>query len=1005
MAIPASRIVQITPRVVQAAGSDLALNGCFLTASRLVPLGRMRGFPDADAVGEAFGFASDEYKAASVYFAGYEGAFKRPRVIWFGSRAGTTVTARLQGSTFEDESAALTAIKDTATAEHPGRLIVSVNGMGMDLKGLVLTGQPSLEEIAGYIQGLLSEKLHGTQCVYADGAFTIIAPPTPSGSRIAVATQTPLSTAMGLSAVAGAKAVQEELVPGGAAGAVLKGAKVTASMEDFHKEKAGRLSMKIDGAEINITGVDLSQKGHAYLYGGIMPFANLAELRKVDDGSVSMTINGEPVTVGGVNLTGKAVLFGGAFANAEAEAAALTTLQGITAGAFSMEINGAPVELTGVNLSAQASLLTVAGAIHDAIVAQVPNATFVYDAEARRFVVRAPKPESGESTIALPVDGENLAPVLGLTAAAGATVTPDGESAEATLSGGVLAAPDEALATLKGINSGSLSLKVNGTPVWLTGVDLSESETLAAVATTLQAGLAAVVTGTTCIYDATEKQFIITAPAPESGSSTITLADGVLLATALGITAAAGARANDSERIETDFYGVARTMNAKLNEVVPGATFSFDSYDERFVVSAPIPATGESSILMPDNGTAEDLATLLRLTSAADATATQAQFVVQSFSDVAAIVGAKIAVYKPGAVCTYSSLTKSFWVYSPSTGAASTITLADLPGSEANASVLPVIMGLCAEVDGTPGTAGATAEQGTDAMTVAENFASLKGSSENWALFTTVYRATDEETLALASWAAKQGVEYLYIAWSTNDALRDPDESASIAAKLKDANADATALVYGDLSYAAFILGIPASIDWNRSQAVVTAAFKHQGGLGPYVDNASDAEALLSKRCNFYGTYASRNDQFVWLYDGSMYGDYRFMDAFWNTIWLSSAIQTACMQGFKQTPRVPYNEDGFSLIRSWIQDPINRGLKNGCIDAGLNLSEAQKAQFLRETALDDQALSVLENDGYFLMVRDAGPQIRPNRDSPEVVLYYSYAGSCHRLDIPATMFV
>ena len=883
MAIPASRIVQITPRVVQAAGSDLALNGCFLTASRLVPLGRMRGFPDADAVGEAFGFASDEYKAASVYFAGYEGAFKRPRVVWFGSRAGTTVTARLQGSDFENESAALTAIKETATAANPGRLLVSVNGMGIDLKGLDFTGQPSLGEIAGYIQGLLSEKLHGTQCVYEDGAFTIIAPPTPSGSRIAVATQTPLSTAMGLSAVAGAKAVQEKLVPGGAAGAVLKGAKVTASLEDFHKETAGRLSMAIDGAEINIVDVDLSKKGHAYLYGGIMPFANLAELQKVDDGSVSMTINGEPVTVGGVNLTGKAVLFGGAFADAEAEAAALEALQGITAGAFSMEINGAPVELTGVDLSTQASLLTVAGVIHAAVSAQVPNATFVYDAEAKRFVVRAPQPESGESTITLP---------------------------EATT-----------------------------------------------------------------------------------------------LSTALGITAAAGARANDSERIETDFYGVARTMNAKLAEVVPGATFTFDSYDERFVVSAPIPATGESSILMPDNGTAEDLATLLRLTSAADATATQAQFVVQSFSDVAAIVGAKIAVYKPGAVCTYSSLTKSFWVYSPSTGAASTITLADLPGSEANASVLPVIMGLCAEVDGTPGTAGATAEQGTDAMTVAENFASLKGSSENWALFTTVYQATDEESLALAAWAAAQGVEYLYIAWSTDDALKDQDESASIAVKLQDADADATALVFGDLSYAAFILGIPASIDWNRSQAVVTAAFKHQGGLGPVIDNAADAEALLSKRCNFYGTYASRNDAFVWLYDGSMYGDYRFMDAFWNTIWLSSAIQTACMQGFKQTPRVPYNEDGFSLIRSWIQDPINRGIKNGCIDAGLNLAEAQKAQFLRETNLDDQALSVLENDGYFLMVRDAGPQTRPNRDSPEVICYYTYAGSVHRLDIPATMFV
>ena len=630
MAIPASRIVQITPRVVQAAGTDLALNGMFLTTSRIVPLGRMRSYPNADAVGDEFGYASEEYKAAAVYFAGYEGAFKRPRVAWFGSRTGATAPAVLQGGT----PGSLSDIQGVTS----GSLSISINGMDISLSGLDFSSATAIADAATTLQTALAAKLHGVKCSYADSKFSVTAPQTPSGSTISLASGN-AAEVLGLAAAKSASVVSEAFTPGGAVCAVLKGAPVKATLEQLKAVTAGELSMTIDGT----------------------------------------------------------------------------------------------------------------------------------------------------------------------------------------------AASDDAI-NLSGANS---------------------------------------------------------------------------------------------------------------------------------------------------------------------------------FSDVAAIIGAKLAADVPGTVCAYSSLTKAFWVYSPTTGSSSTVTVADR-------TELALLLGLCeatpadknaSTAGGRLGTSGADAEQGMDDTTVAENFAMLKGSSENWALFTTVYEASDEESLELAGWAAAQGVEYLYVAWSTDSALKNPDEETSLAVVLKERNNDGAALVFGDLPYAAFILGIPASIDWDREQGVVTAAFKHQGGLAPVIDNASEAEVLLSKRCNFYGTYASRNDSFVWLYDGACYGDYRFMDAYWNTIWLSSAIQTACMLGFKQTPRVPYNEDGFTLIRSWIQDPINRGLRNGCIDAGLSLSEAQKAQFLNETGLNDQALSVLENDGYFLSIKDAGPSSRPNRDSPTIYCYYCYAGSVHRLDIPATMFV
>ena len=75
MAIPASQIVKINPRVIQASGTDLVLNGMFLTTNSLIPAGGVMGFSTADDVAEFFGSASEEYRDAAVYFAGYKISF------------------------------------------------------------------------------------------------------------------------------------------------------------------------------------------------------------------------------------------------------------------------------------------------------------------------------------------------------------------------------------------------------------------------------------------------------------------------------------------------------------------------------------------------------------------------------------------------------------------------------------------------------------------------------------------------------------------------------------------------------------------------------------------------------------------------------------------------------------------------------------------------------------------------------------------------------------------
>lgn len=50
--------------------------------------------------------------------------------------------------------------------------------------------------------------------------------------------------------------------------------------------------------------------------------------------------------------------------------------------------------------------------------------------------------------------------------------------------------------------------------------------------------------------------------------------------------------------------------------------------------------------------------------------------------------------------------------------------------------------------------------------------------------------------------------------------------------------------------------------------------------------------------------------------------------------------------------RVPYTEAGYTQIKAWLQDPINTALLNGVIDAGVVLSEKQKAELYVEAGED-----------------------------------------------------
>jgi hypothetical protein len=202
---------------------------------------------------------------------------------------------------------------------------------------------------------------------------------------------------------------------------------------------------------------------------------------------------------------------------------------------------------------------------------------------------------------------------------------------------------------------------------------------------------------------------------------------------------------------------------------------------------------------------------------------------------------------------------------------------------------------------------------------------------------------------------------------------------------------------------ASFVMGVTASIAWDQENSTITYAFKHLSGFGADIDKTSDANALDAHKVNYMGNFATRNDNFILSHNGAMLGEWDWIDTYINAVWLCNALQVQLMAMFETANRIPYNESGYAKIRANCKDIINRAINNGVIDLGVNISDAQKAELT--TLLGADYSDEIRNNGYYLQIVDATASIRQTRKTPSINLVYTYAGSVHKLVVPATAVV
>lgn len=275
--------------------------------------------------------------------------------------------------------------------------------------------------------------------------------------------------------------------------------------------------------------------------------------------------------------------------------------------------------------------------------------------------------------------------------------------------------------------------------------------------------------------------------------------------------------------------------------------------------------------------------------------------------------------------------------------------------------------------------------------------------SRNWVGFTHLQPVGEEVAKKMGDFA-DQEEDYVAVVWSDDETALQTNNAGALVSKLNGAY-NCMATVYGDFKDAAFVLANGASIAWERRQGVKTWFAKSTTGISPRIANESSASTLEKIRCNYYGHFATRNAQFNFFNRGTTTSPrYGFIDVLYTSIWLRNAIQRACMDGFASVDRAPYNDQGKTLIRAWCGDPIDQAKFNGCIDEGVTLSRAQRAQILQETG-DEEAVNALFTKGYHMAIEFPPANGRADRAPVMVSLRWMYGGSVQKMDFEATVIV
>lgn len=351
-----------------------------------------------------------------------------------------------------------------------------------------------------------------------------------------------------------------------------------------------------------------------------------------------------------------------------------------------------------------------------------------------------------------------------------------------------------------------------------------------------------------------------------------------------------------------------------------------------------------------------------------------------SFSDAATKIQG--AFTSPNFTVAWDTQHNAFVFTSNTTGAASTIGLA----SGAVATSLALAAGT-----------GAVLSQGADPATPAALLSAILQITQNWAGFTTTWEPVTADKTAFSAWTSLQGNRYLYAGYDSDSNAKVIGNTTTWGYAVQQAQDSGTVCIYGDLTHAAFVLGTIASINFTQPNGRITLDFQSQSGLIPSVTNVTDAQALIANGYNYYGANANASSGWNWFANGSISGQYKWIDSYVNQIWLNANLQGALVNLLLSAGSIPYNAQGYAMVDAAIQDPVNAAVAFGAIRTGVALSQSQIAQLKATIGAD--VSNVIFAKGWYLQIVPATAAQRIGRTSPAMTLWYADGGAIQQITL------
>lgn len=298
---------------------------------------------------------------------------------------------------------------------------------------------------------------------------------------------------------------------------------------------------------------------------------------------------------------------------------------------------------------------------------------------------------------------------------------------------------------------------------------------------------------------------------------------------------------------------------------------------------------------------------------------------LSAVSNLNGVASAVTTALAGSGTCVWNAALGRFDITSGTTGAASTITVAQAPVSGTDISAL---MRLQVGQASAP-VAGIVAES---LVTAVQTLANL--SNDWYGLYVAAAGVVSADILAVAAFIEGTGNSRIYGVTTQDSLVMDASSTTDIAAQLKALGYKRTFVQYSSSNphAAASIFGRAFTVNFQGSNTTLTIKFKVEPGVAAETISASQAATLKTKNCNVFVNY--QNSTSI-IQEGVMVNGF-FFDEVHGTDWLQNDVQTAIFNLlFTSATKIPQTDAGINQIVATIESRLAQAVVNGLVAPGV----------------------------------------------------------------------